>query len=120
MNTQPAELFTPAEREAAEAFIFSRLAQLGAPADVIAATQAHLNNMEVAEAANARLKSAAPRLYEAWDDLHPLDLQTTPRADLDAFIALAKDEPAAAYQIGFVQALMLVRIDLQAVTGRDF
>lgn len=118
MDTRPADLFTPAEREAAEAFIFQRLAQLGAPADVVQATRSHLNFLEVAEAAHERLRQAEPRLFEAWDDLALMD-PGTPREAIEAWIAAAYREPAAAYHLGFAQAVILQRIELQAVTGRD-
>lgn len=116
--TGPGELLTPAEREAAEAFIFQRLAQIGAPAEVIASTRAHLDFLEVAEAAHRRLRLADAGLFEAWDDLNPLD-PLTPRAAIESWISAAKDQPAAAYHLGFVQAVILLHIELQTITGRE-
>lgn len=118
MNTQPAELFTPEQRLAAEAFIFERLAELGAPAEVVRATRAHMNFLEVSDAAHRRLREAAPELFQAWDDLSLMDPLTT-REDIDAWIASAMHEPAAAYHLGFAQAVILQRIELQVITGRD-
>lgn len=118
MNTQPGELFTPEERIAAERLIFARLGQLGAPQEVITATQAHLTNLEVADAAHRRLRQASPGLLEAWDDLSLLD-PLTRRAAIEAWIAAAKDEPAAGYHLGFAQAVLLLRIQLGEITGRD-
>lgn len=119
MTTRPQELFTPAERAAAERVIFQRLAQLGAPADVIQATRAHMTFLEVGETAHKRLREAAPALYEAWDDLSLLDPLTS-RAEIDAWIAAAQHEPAAAYHLGFAQAVVMLRIQMVAITGRDF
>lgn len=119
MTTRPEELFTPAERAAAEALIFQRLQQLGAPADVIQATRAHMTFLEVGESAHKRLREAAPDLYRAWDDLSLLDPGTT-RSEIDAWIAAAQHEPAAAYHLGFAQAVVMLRIQLASMTGRHF
>lgn len=106
---------------ACEALLHASQAAWSSP-DTDKATRSHLNlievAIEVAEAAHERLREAAPALYDAWDDLALLD-PGTPREEIDAWIAAAMHEPAAAYHLGFAQAVILQRIELQAVTGRD-
>lgn len=76
------------------------------------------NHLDLIASADATLLSLDPSAHEALDRIDPFD-PTVSRQELEAGLAQAL-AAGAEYHVGFLQACILFRIQLAAVTGRNF
>lgn len=91
-----------------------------APLDALPMPAAAVDHMTIAAAAAQRLRAANEGLFNEWEDLHPLDLLISSRGELEAFMKKAQSTAEADYMAGFCHAVLLLRAQLAAVTGRPF